>query len=74
MNAWGALVDISGMVTLAIMFLGLLGGTAYLVQAYNWSPWWFVLSVLLASSIRIKTDTKVEPKCSHDESKTEVLR
>jgi hypothetical protein len=28
----------------------LLGGTAYLNAAHGWSPWWFLLSGLLALS------------------------
>ena len=35
--------------------LTILGGTVYLVAERDWSPWWFVLSVLLMLS-----KTKVE--------------
>ena len=35
--------------------LTILGGTVYLVSEKDWSPWWFVLSVLLMLS-----KTKVE--------------
>ena len=30
--------------------LMLLGGTAYLVGWHEWSPWWFLLTVLLLAS------------------------
>ena len=30
--------------------LTILGGTVYLVSEKDWSPWWFVLSVLLMLS------------------------
>jgi hypothetical protein len=30
--------------------LTILGGTVYLVAEKDWSPWWFVLSVLLMLS------------------------
>jgi hypothetical protein len=25
----------------------MLGGTVYLIQFFNWSPWWFVFSVCI---------------------------
>ncbi len=33
----------------------LMGGTAYLVEKYSWSPWWFLLTILLVSGLKIKT-------------------
>jgi hypothetical protein len=38
----------------AIYNLGILGGTAYLVQAHDWSPWWFLLTVLLVANLKGK--------------------
>lgn len=32
----------------------ILVGTAYLVTVYNWSPWWFVLSILIMGKGRVK--------------------
>ena len=34
--------------------LTILAGTAYLVQFYNWSPWWFAFSILLLMTIDLK--------------------
>jgi hypothetical protein len=31
------------------------GGTAYLIQAYNWSPWWMLFAALVFGSVKIKT-------------------
>ena len=36
--------------------LTLLGGTAYLVQQYNWSAWWFLLTVLCLVSTKDRCD------------------
>lgn len=38
-----------------------IGGTAYLIQFYNWSPWWFVFAALLmVSGSAIKNDDDKE--------------
>jgi hypothetical protein len=37
--------------------LCLVAGTAYLVAVYDWSPWWFLLTVVLLSNY-IKTNVK----------------
>jgi cytochrome c oxidase subunit IV len=34
--------------------LAVFGGTAYMVEKYNWSPWWFLLALALGS-IKVKT-------------------
>jgi hypothetical protein len=40
------------MTALAVILynLALVAGTAYLVALHNWSPWWFVLTILLLMS------------------------
>ena len=35
--------------------LCLFAGTSYLVGWKDWSPWWFVLTCLIAGSVKIKT-------------------
>jgi hypothetical protein len=30
------------------------GGTAYLVGWHGWSPWWFLLTLLLSDSAKVK--------------------
>jgi hypothetical protein len=37
---------------IAIYNLFLVGGTAYLVALYDWSPWWFILTFLLLANTR----------------------
>jgi hypothetical protein len=32
--------------------LAILAGTAYLIVQYDWSPWWFLLSVLLLGNYK----------------------
>lgn len=34
--------------------LTILAGTAYLVQVYNWSGWWFAFAILILMSIDLK--------------------
>lgn len=36
--------------------LTILGGTAYLVVEHNWSPWWFLMSVMLLAGSSSKSD------------------
>lgn len=31
--------------------LALVAGTAYLVAVYDWSPWWFVLTIMFMANI-----------------------
>jgi hypothetical protein len=33
------------------------GGTAYLVEVRDWSPWWFVLSFFLTCNSSVKVNT-----------------
>jgi hypothetical protein len=33
------------------------GGTAYLVGWHDWSPWWFILTILLSSNTNVKVKT-----------------
>jgi hypothetical protein len=37
-------------ITACIYNLILVAGTAYLVQAYNWSAWWFLLTIVFGAS------------------------
>lgn len=39
-------------VMVLIYNFAILAGTAYLVQAYNWSPWWFLLTALCFTSYK----------------------
>jgi hypothetical protein len=56
-NIWDAVVC-----ALAISYyLAILYGTFYAVQFYGWSPWWFVLSVLLASGTKFRTGVNGAP-------------
>lgn len=36
--------------------LAVLAGTACLVQFYDWSPWWFVLSIACLLTMKTKED------------------
>ena len=40
----------------ALYNLTLLGGTAYLVVNYQWSPWWFLLTAFLLANASSKSD------------------
>lgn len=46
--------------TLAVLLynITILGGTAYLVQVYNWNPWWFLLSIGVLATKIFKEDEK----------------
>lgn len=52
-NIWDVFVTAS----LFAYILAVLGGTVYIVQFWNWSPWWFLIS-LSACSVKIKTGKK----------------
>ncbi len=42
---------------LVLMYnLSLLAGTVVLIQFYDWSPWWFLLTILLGLSYKTKDD------------------
>lgn len=43
------------MVAYFIFILTGFGGTAYLIQVHNWSPWWLLFTALVFTSIRFKT-------------------
>lgn len=58
MNFWGAVVDIAAMITGVFFTMFFIGGASYLIGWENWSPWWMALAVVLAGSVKIKTDTK----------------
>lgn len=38
--------------------LFLVCGTVYLVQVCDWSPWWFLFTVMLLGSLSYKKDDK----------------
>ena len=40
--------------------LTILGGTAYLVGEHNWSPWWFLMTVMLLAGSSTNSDKKEE--------------
>jgi hypothetical protein len=42
----------------ALYNLTILGGTAYLVAEHNWSPWWFLMTVMLLASSSDKSKEK----------------
>lgn len=56
--------DILEAILVIIYNLTILIGTVYLVQVYNWSGWWFFLSVCLlaCTSKKKKCNCKEEPK------------
>lgn len=41
---------------LVVYNLAIIAGTAYLIQFYDWSAWWFLLSVLLLANTRKKDE------------------
>lgn len=45
---------------IAIMLYNLIlvAGTAYLVAIYDWSPWWFALTVLLMANYSKKDENE----------------
>ena len=47
--------DLLAIALVLVYNITILGGTVYLVAERDWSPWWFLLSVLLMLS-----KTKVE--------------
>lgn len=38
------------LIAICVYNIALVAGTAYLVQAFNWSPWWFLLTAMFAGS------------------------
>jgi amino acid transporter len=48
------MMDLLAILLVLVYNIILLGGTAYLVQTYDWSPWWFLLTVLLCVSGKLK--------------------
>lgn len=38
--------------------LTLIGGTVWLVQFYDWSPFWFILTILLLASHKSEKEQK----------------
>ena len=51
--------------TLAFIFavtynLLLLAGTSYLIIEYQWSPWWFLLTVMLLANVSTSNEKKDE--------------
>jgi hypothetical protein len=36
--------------------LTIVAGTAYVVQFYDWSPWWFLLAVMMMLNFKSKKD------------------
>ena len=49
--------DLLAILLVLVYNITLLGGTAYLVEAYDWNPWWFLLTIFLCVSGNLK-DTK----------------
>lgn len=50
-NVWDVLA-----IALGLSFaFAVLAGTAYLIQAHGWSAWWFLVALMIVSSISIKT-------------------
>ena len=47
-NIWDVLVTLFFLVFIVIMF----GGTAYLVQKYDWSPWTFIVTMMCIPAIK----------------------
>jgi hypothetical protein len=43
---------------IALYNLSLFAGTAYLVIEYDWSAWWFLLTVLVMGMYKHKDDDK----------------
>jgi hypothetical protein len=41
---------------IALYNLSLFAGTAYLIIEYDWSPWWFLLTVLVMGMYKHKDD------------------
>lgn len=57
-NIWDAVVC-----ALAISYyLAIFYGTFHAVQFYGWSPWWYVLAVLIVSGTKFRTGINGESK------------
>jgi hypothetical protein len=48
MDAW----ELGAVVAVTTYNLAVLAGCAWLVQAFGWSPWWFVLALACMKSIK----------------------
>lgn len=48
--------DLFAIFLILVYNITILGGTVYLVAERDWSPWWFLLSVLLMLSIKMKDE------------------
>lgn len=43
--------------TLVLLYnMTLIAGTVVMIQFYDWSPWWFLLTVLLGLSLKMKDE------------------
>ena len=50
--------DLVALSLIILYNLTVLGATVFLVQEYDWSPWWFLLSVMLLLTMKTKEDKK----------------
>lgn len=48
--------DTVAIILVLLYNLTVLGATVFLIQECEWSPWWFLLSVMLLLSIKTKED------------------
>lgn len=48
------MIKLIAIIIVAVYNLSLLAGTAYMVQMWDWSPWWFLLTVLLLGNYKGK--------------------
>ena len=48
--------DLLAIALVLVYNIVILGGTVYLVQFWDWSPWWFLLSVILLASKKSKCE------------------
>ena len=54
--------DLFAICAIMVYNIAILAGTAYLVQVYDWNPWWFLLTVGLMLSTK-RVEDKDEPSC-----------
>ena len=66
LNVAKEVFKIVSMICLLVWNIFVLGGTFYAVQFYDWSPWWFLLTVCMIVIPNIKLNDKEEEDDSHE--------
>ena len=48
--------DVLAILLMVVYNLTILGGTVYLIQFYEWNPWWILLAVLICVNYKTRKE------------------